>query len=129
VSTAASHASDTDPLTLAIQYSFAMSAIGAVAFIPAAVVIAAAEVFRLRSVFYFLAVGGLLGIVLNEANSSDALSLALLDRENLVFPAAGFAAGFVYWLVAGRLSGRFGGALPAVRENQPDGKGAEHPGE
>jgi hypothetical protein len=108
-----------------------MSAIGAAAFAPAAVVIVAAEIFRLRSVFYFLAVGGALGVLLNRVSSGGEFTIAFPDRADLVFPAAGLAAGFVYWLVVGRLSGRFdlAGDLAPVRQNEPDRERAEHAGE
>jgi len=82
-------------------------------------------------VFYFVAAGGILGLLLNQWTGSDLTAVAF-DRQDLVFPAAGLAGGFIYWLIVGRLSGRFNlaaASLPPVREDQPDGKGAEHPGE
>jgi hypothetical protein len=131
VSAAASDTYDADAFMLVVPYFFTISAIGAAAFAPSAIAIAAAEILSLRSVFYFLAVGGGLGIVANHMSITDPSAFAAFDRAELVFPAAGFAGGFVYWLVAGRLSGRFGlrPALPTVREDQPDGERAEHAGE
>jgi hypothetical protein len=133
VSAAASNLIDNDSTTLAFRYFFTMSAMGAVAFVPAGIVIAAAEIFRLRSVFYFLGVGGCLGIALNAANSAGTFGL-VLDRENAVFPAAGFVAGFVYWLIVGRLPGRFGLTptplpLPPVRADQPEIASEAHVGD
>ncbi len=131
VSAAASDTYDRDAVTLVVPYAFTISAIGAAAFAPSAVAIAAAEILSLRSVFYFLAVGGGLGIVANHMNITDPSAFAAFDRAELVFPAAGFAGGFVYWLIAGRLSGLFNlrPALAPVREDEPNGKRAEHAGE
>lgn len=130
VAAAASEPPQADVLSFTLAYLFTVNAIGAVAFVPAAAAIIAAEILRLRSVFYFLAVGGGLGVVLNEVSIRGHFADATLDRADLVFPAAGFAAGFVYWLVVGRMSGRFNGArdLAPVGKNQPDGKGPEHAG-
>jgi hypothetical protein len=115
-----------------VPYFFTISAIGAAAFAPSAIAIAAAEILSFRSVFYFLAVGGGLGIVANHMSVADPSAFATFDRAELVFPAAGFAGGFIYWLVAGRLSGHFGRRPvlpPPTRMDQPAGNGAEHASE
>ena len=128
---AASDTYDADAVTLAVPYFFTISAIGAAAFAPSAIAIAAAEILGLRSVFYFLVVGGGLGAVANHMSVSDPSAFAAFDRTELVFPAAGFVGGFVYWLVAGRLSGRFGitpapePPLPPAYVDQPTDKDAE----
>ena len=131
VGAAASRTYDTDAVTLVVPYFFTISAIGAAAFAPSAIAIAAAEILSLRSVFYFLVVGGGLGAIANQMSVGDPSAFAAFDRTELVFPAAGFAGGFVYWLVAGRLSGRFGlrPAPPPVRQDQPDDNGTEQTGE
>jgi hypothetical protein len=87
-----------------IPLIFAAGTVGAASFAPAAVAILLSEIFGLRSIFYFLAVGGALGLVLNQLLDFRA-SAALLDRAHVLFPAAGFVGGIVYWLVAGRLAG------------------------
>jgi hypothetical protein len=77
---------------------------GAVAFFPALIAIALAELFSLRSIFYWLAVGGLIGL----AGETVADGFAWLDdipRRLSLMLAAGFVGGFAYWLIAGRLSG------------------------
>ncbi len=75
--------------------------VGALAVIPAFLIIVLAELFGWRSVFFYLAVGGGLGL------SADRLHAMLweLDGAMLLLPAAGFVGGFAYWLIAGRLSG------------------------
>jgi len=131
VGAAASDTYGTDAVTLAVPYFFTISAIGAAAFAPSAIAIAAAEVLSFRSVFYFLAVGGGLGAIANQMSVGDPSAFAAFDRTELVFPAAGFAGGFIYWLVAGRLSGRFGfrPTLPPVRQDEPGDNGAGPSGE
>jgi hypothetical protein len=77
--------------------------IGAVAFVPSALAILAAELFRWRSIFFYLAVGGAIGFV------SHVLSGPLKPGDNAeslaVLPAAGFVGALVYWLIAGRTAG------------------------
>ncbi len=87
----------------------AMVRIGAVTFLPALGAIVLAEAFRWRSVFYYLAVGGVIGL-LAHTMSSDPESFAY---RRLLFPAAGFVGAFVYWLIAGRVAG---GVPPPVGE-------------
>jgi hypothetical protein len=75
--------------------------VGALAAIPAFIVIVLAELFRWRSVFFYLAVGGALGLLASQLNGM------LWDTPNdqLLLVAAGFVGGLAYWLVAGRLAG------------------------
>lgn len=78
---------------------------GAFAFLPWLIAAVCAEGFGLRSVWFWLAVGGAIGGVAyaftgfygDPAEDGSGLAVHL---------AAGFVAGFVYWLVAGRNSGR-----------------------
>lgn len=117
-------------------------ATGAVAILPALVAIVLAEAFGWRSLFYWLAVGGLMALVvivspgLVAAVQAVALfviyiawvprpvpldSLPVADFVTTVL-AAGFVGGFVYWVFAGRWSGMGGmndaapPAPPAPRE-------------
>ena len=102
-----------DTYDFTIPLIFATGTVGAASFAPAAVAILLSEVFGLRSIFYFLAVGGALGLVLNQLLDFHA-SAALLDRAHVLFPAAGFVGGIVYWLVAGRLAGAMEAAHPGA---------------
>ena len=78
--------------------------IGGAAVAPAAVTIILAEIFAIRSVFVYLALGGLLGLVLQQLLGFHG-SADLLERRYLLFPAAGFVGAFAYWLIAGRSAG------------------------
>lgn len=75
----------------------------ALTIVPALLVVLVGEVARIRSLLYYLVGGGaaLLAVPLlarfGEASSGVA-GTALWQ----VFATAGFAAGFVYWLIAGR---------------------------
>ena len=74
--------------------------VGAASFAPAAIAIAVSEFFRLSSVFYFLAVGGAIGLAAHEVAGFIGVA-EFLERRQLLYPAAGFVGGFVYWLIAG----------------------------
>ena len=93
-----------------IAASFALAmfwmtiSIGAAALAPAAVTIILTEIFAIRSVFVYLALGGLLGLVLQQFLGFHG-SADLLERRYVLFPAAGFVGAFVYWLIAGRSAG------------------------
>lgn len=77
---------------------------GAFAFMPWLIAVVFAEGFGFRSVWFWLALGGLIGaaaylftgFVGDTAEGDFGLAVHL---------AAGFVAGFVYWLIAGRSSG------------------------
>ena len=107
-----------DAYDFTIPLIFATGTVGAASFAPAAVAILLSEIFALRSIFYFLAVGGALGLVLDQLLDFHA-SAALLDRAHVLFPAAGFIGGIVYWLVAGRLAGAMEAALTGTHPSGP----------
>ena len=75
--------------------------IGALAVIPAVVVIVLAEVFTWRSVFFYIAIGGGLGLLASQFNGM----LQETNDSPILLPAAGFVGGLAYWLIAGRLAG------------------------
>ncbi|NBN66008.1 translation initiation factor IF-3 [Microvirga tunisiensis] len=84
--------------------------IGALAFVPAALAIVLAEAFRWRSFLYHVAVGGLIALALWGIGDigpipDDAAGGSSLRPGTTVALAAGFVAGAIYWLVAGRSSG------------------------
>ena len=86
----------------------AAAAIGAIAMMPALLVIALAEGFALRSSLIYAALGGVLALSLSygldfAGYSGDRGSPLVHERE--VLAAAGIAGGFVYWLFAGRKAG------------------------
>lgn len=97
---------DADPVAFAATlWSGLISGaiIGGAAFIPALVAIIAAELLRLKSMLFHLAAGGFIGVALWSLSGS-ANENALRPGSTIAL-AAGFVAGFVYWLIAGRMSG------------------------
>ncbi len=89
---------------------FSTSFVGTTAFIPAVILIAIAETFDIRSIFYY-AIGG--GLIAALAWFSSDISLRLENTTDIspvgyglqLVAAAGIIGGFVYWLLAGRKAG------------------------
>ena len=75
--------------------------VGALAALPAVVVIVLAEVFTWRSAFFYIAIGGGLGLLASQFNGM----LQETNDSPILLPAAGFVGGLAYWLIAGRLAG------------------------
>jgi hypothetical protein len=113
--------------------------IGTLAAVPAFFAILAAETFRWRSLFYWLAIGALIallaattpaGITMIQAVTAFVVLImtvphyATYDGSGANFPvialAAGFAGGFVYWLIAGRT------ASAGMGERELDRERTEH---
>jgi hypothetical protein len=106
---------DSDPverLSFFIVSFFATSFVGAVAIMPAALLIVISEAVRLRS-FLFYGVGGAL-VGLASYYGSD-ISVRLENTTDVppvanalqLAAAAGIIGGLVYWVVAGRNAGRW----------------------
>ena len=106
---------DSDPverLSFFIVSFFATSFVGAVAILPATLLIVISEAARLRS-FLFYGVGGAL-VGLASYYGSD-ISVRLENTTDVppvanalqLAAAAGIIGGLVYWLVAGRNAGRW----------------------
>ncbi len=71
--------------------------------LPALLLVIVGEVARLRSIVYYVLGGGLALVavpVLARLDQSGAIELPVVVAQ--VFATAGFAGGFVYWLLAGR---------------------------
>jgi hypothetical protein len=88
------------------------SVIGAIAMVPALLVIALAEGFAWRSILIYGALGGVLALALGYGldfawYAGDPGSPLVRERE--VLAASGIAGGFVYWLCAGRRAGAWQG--------------------
>jgi hypothetical protein len=77
---------------------------GMISFLPSLVVIVAAELFRWRSILFWLAAGGLVGVLAAQVTRGWG-GLDFMDDLFTPCLAAGFVGGFVYWLIAGRDSG------------------------
>jgi hypothetical protein len=94
--------------------------IGGFAALPTLVVVAAAEIFRLSEPIYFILCGGAMGAVAGLAGFVEiprpelpeaASPAAAASSFFVAATAAGFVAGAVYWLVAGRRSGAWRGLI------------------
>ncbi|MEJ8475766.1 translation initiation factor IF-3 [Roseibium algae] len=97
-----------DPVVLAVMVGTGLvtaSVLGGFAMVPAFIAITVAEMFGWRSVVYHVGIGGLiaLGMWTFDMNVSDAA----VRPGTTIALAAGFLAGGVYWLIAGRTSGRW----------------------
>jgi hypothetical protein len=88
-----------------IYGGMAASMLGAMAFVPGAVLIVVTEIFSIRSPVVHVGAGGLLGLAATLTGSSASTASPTLDQEGLLMIAAGFVGGFVYWLIAGRSAG------------------------
>jgi hypothetical protein len=99
---------------LTIWVGAAAATLGAMAFVPAVVLIVVTEIFALRSIVLHVGAGGLMGLAA-VVLSPGAAGPAALDRGSLLMVAAGFVGGFVYWLVAGRMAG----LEPGPRRDDP----------
>ncbi len=112
----------TDPVEhftfFAVQF-FATGFVGFVAFVPAAVLIAIAETFDIRSIFYYAIAGAAIGLF---AYYGSDLSAALENTTDLppvsfglqLVAASGIIGGFVYWIFAGRKAGFWKNPLATV---------------
>jgi len=82
---------------------FAKTVTPALTVLPALVAVVAGEVLRLRSwMYYVLAGGAALAVVpLLAAPSGADLTEIATSPYMTIFAAAGFAGGFIYWLLAG----------------------------
>jgi hypothetical protein len=82
---------------------FAGTVAPALTAIPALIAVVAGEVLRLRSWMYYVLTGGasLLAVPLLTTARDTELSELPASPYMTVFAAAGFAGGFVYWLLAG----------------------------
>ncbi len=92
------------PSGLVIVSGVMMFYAGAASFVPSLLAIAASELWRIRSVFFFLIFGGALGYVIHQF-APFAGPVEMYQQRALAFPAAVFVGGAVYWFIAGRMAG------------------------
>ena len=84
-------------------YSFFLSGMG---LLPAFIIIVLAESFAVRSVLFYAIAGGLgLVALYYGVGFPDQPGSVPMRRELEIMAAAGIAAGFVYWAIAGRKAG------------------------
>jgi hypothetical protein len=112
----------TDPVehfTFFATSFFATGFVGYVAFVPALVLIAIAETFDIRSIFYYTIAGAVIGLF---AYYGSNISVALENTTDLppvsfglqLVAAAGIIGGFIYWVFAGRKAGRWKNPLAVI---------------
>jgi hypothetical protein len=96
------------PAALSAVIAVGAAIIGAVAILPALLVIVLAEGFAWRSSLVYAALGGAVALALGYGLDLGGYIGEVgggFDHEREVFAAAGIAGGLVYWLVAGRKAG------------------------
>ena len=99
---------DIDQGIFNVLIGFGFFFVSLLSLLPAMIVIALAEAFRLRSVVFYALAGGLEALALSYSlGFSYRPADAPLSPFFQAFAAAGIAAGFVYWLIAGRNAGRW----------------------
>ena len=104
---------DEDPVAFAAMVGTGMvgaSVVGAASLVPAGILIAIAEIARLRGIIFHVAAGGVIAFVLWTLGASGEVNG--IRPGSAVALTAGFLAGTVYWLVAGRTSGTWHGNQP-----------------
>jgi hypothetical protein len=100
-----------ESMPLLTIFIFTVSAFAATfAFVPAVVAVLIAETFALRSIVFYAVAGGAVGLfcgyMLGFVEPMPQFQFDMPLRTNFeLLAAAGIAAGFVYWLVAGRNAG------------------------
>ena len=107
-----------DPVAFAAMVGTGLvgaSVVGATALLPAGLMIALAEAARLRGIIFHVAAAGAVAFLLWTLGGPEAAAEGGPDLRpgSAVALAAGFLAGAVYWLVAGRTSGCWHGSKPS----------------
>jgi hypothetical protein len=106
---------DSDPVervSFFVVSFFATSFVGATAFVPAVLLIAVAEIMRLRSLLYYAAAGAVVGFASYFGSDVELRLENTTDVTPVFHPlqlaaAAGIVGGLAYWLLAGRNAGRW----------------------
>jgi hypothetical protein len=96
--------SDEDANRLAVIFEDAIRLMdgGGAIFLAASIsCVVLSEVFRARSLIFYMAAAGALGVAAATALSSPSIS-GVTGQSAAALPIAGFIAGAVYWLIAGR---------------------------
>ena len=95
------------------------------ALIPAMLVIALAEGFRLRSFVFYAFAAGAMALFYQygwRGGISGPPRAFVADHDSEVVAASGIAAGLVYWVLAGRRAGEWRSARPSSRALPPSGR-------
>ena len=109
--------SGVDALTWTFATVTLMPFVGGIAFLPSLIVVLVAEMFRVRNILVFVAVGGAIAalagsVPVTTLEAWSGFQGALGTEEIMVteadpfrFVLAGFTGGLIYWLIAGKASG------------------------
>jgi hypothetical protein len=83
---------------------FAIQLVAGLTIVPAIAAIVMAEVMKIRSPLYYICAGGAAAALMPLVHqpAGDAMAHSPDPRYIAILATAGFAAGFVYWLIAGR---------------------------
>jgi len=93
---------------LGFVIAFSFLVICGLVLFPALIIVAVAEGFAIRSALFYAVVGGATGLFYTFGLGDylpDGQIGSGFGRDTEVFAAAGIAAGFVYWALAGRHAG------------------------
>ncbi len=84
--------------------AFTVQIAPALTLLPALAVVILGEVMKIRSVLYYVAMGGLAAALMPLVlqHTGDPAAFKPSAQYLTIMATAGFAAGFVYWLIAGR---------------------------
>lgn len=94
---------NTAPIALGMSIAITLYG-GMISFVPALIAVVVAETLGWRSVVFYLAAGGAIGLLAAETTMAFE-GLEFADHLRLICVAAGFVGGAVYWLIAGKLAG------------------------
>lgn len=112
-----------DPGVLNVILGFGFIFVSGFALVPAMVVVAITEAFYVRSALAYAVGGGLVGLAcylgLVPFDTEQLRFEGIVRRHLEIMTGAGIAAGFVYWLIAGRTAGAWRVPLPALRRPPP----------
>lgn len=85
-------------------FAFMLAIYPATTILPAIIAIVIGEVGRIRSLLYYILAGGAASLAIPLLYVATNVAEVEMPTQSLlmIFATAGFGAGFVYWLIAGR---------------------------
>src|SRR3954466_2144163 len=98
-----------DPSALSIVLGFGFIFVSGFALLPAMIVVAVTEAFRIRSALAYAVGGGIVGLAcylgLVPFDPATLRFDGVVQRHLEIMTGAGIVAGIVYWMIAGRNAG------------------------
>lgn len=92
---------------------------GTIAVLPAFLAIAVGEAFAWRSLLYYFLAGGLIALLADQM-SDLVVETSFHGQRTVIMLASGFVGGFVYWAIAGRRAGDWGGGNSSPGRRRDD---------